>query len=159
MDEFMEKIDILRERAGVTYKEAKEALENTNGDVLDALIYLEENRTVWTEKINVAGTDVVEKLKEIIKMGNVNRIKIKKGNDLILDIPITAGAVGAVFMPYITALGAAVAFVAKCTIEIERPYKDKININEEVEDMVKMAEKKAKEYFNKENDAENINNS
>ena len=44
----------------------------------------------------------------------------------------------------------AVAFVSKCTIEIERPNKDNININEEVEDMVRMAEKKAKEVFNKE---------
>ena len=92
----------------------------------------------------------MEKLREIIKKGNVSRIKVKKGEYLILDIPVTAGAVGAVLMPYITALGAAVAFVSKCTIEIERPNKDNININEEVEDMVRMAEKKAKEVFNKE---------
>lgn len=153
MDDMLEKIDLIRERMGVSYKEAKDALDQSQGNVLDAIILLEEkkeDRKIWTEQISVAGSEVVEKLREIIKKGNVSRIKVKKGEYLILDIPVTAGAVGAVLMPYITALGAAVAFVSKCTIEIERPNKDNININEEVEDIVRMAEKKAKEVFNKE---------
>lgn len=151
MDDILQSIDKIRERTGASYKEAKEALEQANGDVLEAIISIEENKDkdTWTEQFNVAGSEVVEKLKEIVRTGNVNRIKVKKGDYLILDIPITAGAVGAVFMPYITAIGAAVAFVSKCTIEIERPYKSDININEEVADMVKMAERKAQEQFDK----------
>jgi ribosomal protein L21 len=157
MDEFMEKVDKIRERTGVTYREAKEALEKTGGDLLEALILLEEDKKTWTEQINVAGADVIDKLREIIKSGNVNRIKVKKGDSIILDIPVTAGAVGAVLLPYITALGAAVAFVSKCTIEIERPYKDSVNVNAEVEDMVKMAEKKANEFFNKDKEKDEDN--
>ena len=151
MDDILQKIDTIRERTGASYKEAKEALEQSNGDVLDALIIIEGKmkKDTWTEQFHVAGSEVVEKLKEIVRLGNVNRIKVKKGEYLILDIPITAGAVGAVFIPYITAIGAAIAFVSKCTIEIERPYKSDINVNEEVADMVKMAEQKAKEQFDK----------
>jgi hypothetical protein len=151
MDDILQKIDSIRERTGASYKEAKEVLEQADGDILEAIIIMEEkkNKDTWTEQFNVAGSEVVEKLKEIVRTGNVNRIKVKKGEYMILDIPITAGAVGAVFMPYITAIGAAVAFVSKCTIEIERPYKSDININEEVADMVKMAEQKAKEQFDK----------
>lgn len=149
MDEILEKIDIIRERTGVSYKESKEALEKAQGDVLEAIISIEEEmeKNTWTEQIHVTGTEVVDKLREIIRNGNVSRIKIKKDEYLIVDIPVTAGAVGAVLMPYITALGAAAAFVSKCTIEIERPNKSDININQEVQDMVKMAETKAKETF------------
>ena len=39
--DMMEKVDKLRERANVSYEEAKEALEKSNGDILDAMILLE----------------------------------------------------------------------------------------------------------------------
>jgi len=38
----LEKVEKLREKTGVSYAEAKEALSNANGDLLDALIYLEK---------------------------------------------------------------------------------------------------------------------
>jgi len=37
----LEKIDQLRERAGIGYREAKQILEQADGDLLEALIYLE----------------------------------------------------------------------------------------------------------------------
>lgn len=150
MEETLRKIDMIKERTKVSYKEAKQALEQANGDVLEAIINIEENqkKNTWTEQITVTGTEVVDKLREIIRKGNVSRIKVKKGEYLILDIPVTVGAVGTALMPYITALGAAIAFVSKVTIEIERPNKESINLNEEMIDMVKMAENKAKEYVN-----------
>ena len=42
MEQF-EMVEKLRERADVSYEEAKEALEKSNWDVLDAMIYLEKN--------------------------------------------------------------------------------------------------------------------
>ena len=44
----LEKVEKLREKANVTFAEAKEALENSGGDILDALIYLENNGKVTT---------------------------------------------------------------------------------------------------------------
>lgn len=46
MDNF-EKVEKLRERANVSYEEAKQALENSQWDILEAMIYLEK-----TGKIN-----------------------------------------------------------------------------------------------------------
>ena len=40
----LEKVEKLREKTGVSYEEAKAALEATNYDVLDAIIYLEARR-------------------------------------------------------------------------------------------------------------------
>lgn len=41
--EQLEKVEKLRERANVTYEEAKEALEATGWDMLEAMVYLEKN--------------------------------------------------------------------------------------------------------------------
>ena len=38
----LDKVDAVIERTYVTYAEAKEALETCNGDVLEAIIYLED---------------------------------------------------------------------------------------------------------------------
>ncbi|MPN35585.1 hypothetical protein SDC9_183083 [bioreactor metagenome] len=47
-----------------------------------------------------------------------------------MDIPITAGALSAVILPQLTAIGTAIALMTKCTIEVERPNKEIINVGE-----------------------------
>jgi len=42
----LEKVEKLREKADVTFAEAKEALDNSGGDILDALIYMENQGKV-----------------------------------------------------------------------------------------------------------------
>ena len=67
MDITLEKIDIVRERAKATYKEARDALTAANGNVIDAIISLEESgETDWTETMTVKGNEVAEKIKTII---------------------------------------------------------------------------------------------
>ncbi|MDD4504292.1 MAG: DUF4342 domain-containing protein [Clostridiaceae bacterium] len=133
MDISLEKVDIIRDRTGVTYKEAKDSLEAANGNVVDALINIEEaGDKRWTETISVKGNEAVDKLKGIIKSGNVNRIRVKKDNYVILDIPVTAGAISAAVIPQLTAIGTAVALLSKCTIEVERPNKNTINVSEAI---------------------------
>lgn len=137
MDITLEKIDIIRDRTGVTYKEARDALSAANGNVVDALINIEEAGSKnWTETVSVKGSEVMDRLKTILKSGNVNRIRIKKDNNLILDIPVTAGAISAVVLPQLTALGTAVALMSKCTIEVERQNKDVINVNNVINNAV-----------------------
>lgn len=131
MDISLEKVDIIRDRTGVSYKEAKEALEAADGNVVDALINIESaGDKRWTETISVKGSEAVDKLKHVVKSGNVNRIRVKKDDYVILDIPVTAGAISAVVVPQITAIGTAVALLSKCTIEVERPNKETINVTE-----------------------------
>mgnify|MGYP001002062686 CR=1 FL=1 len=133
MDE-LEKVDLIKDRTGVSYKEAKEALDANDGDVVKALVYLEDNKKSWTESMNVAGSDLIDKVKEIVKMGNVTKIRIKKDDKVIMDIPVTAGAISTVLLPQLTLVGAAVALVANCTIEIERPNSGTVTLIEEKED-------------------------
>jgi len=63
----------------------------------------------------------VEKIKELIKEGNIQRVIIKneKGK-VMMEIPVTFAAVGAVFAPVLAAIGALAALLNKCTIEVIR---------------------------------------
>jgi hypothetical protein len=77
-----------------------------------------------TEKFTVNGSQVVDKVKEIIHQGNIRRVRlIHKGRPLI-DIPLSVGvpvaAVTALAAPVLAAIGAVAALVTECTIEVER---------------------------------------
>ncbi|MGE5508121.1 MAG: DUF4342 domain-containing protein [Chitinophagales bacterium] len=116
----LEKVDILRERGRLSYQEARDLLVECGGDVIDALVRLEQKGNFTKEKIYAKGTDIVDKVKEIIRQGNVTKIRVKTKDDVILDIPVTAGAAVAVFAPYLALLGAVAAIATQCSIEIER---------------------------------------
>lgn len=116
----LEKIDILRERGHIGYLEARNLLSETGGDLIEALIRLEQRGSFTRERIYAKGNEIVEKVKEVIRQGNVARIRVKTKDDVILDMPVTAGAAVAVFAPYLTLLGAVAAIATQCSIEIER---------------------------------------
>lgn len=73
------------------------------------------------EEFEVKGEDLLAKIKELIKEGNIRRITIKseEGKTLI-QIPLTLGVVGAILLPVWAAIGAIAAIVTKATISVER---------------------------------------
>ncbi|MCU0910097.1 MAG: DUF4342 domain-containing protein [Rhodobacteraceae bacterium] len=79
----------------------------------------------WTDEIEVAGTELVERVKKLAAEGQVRRIRITEPDgDLVLEIPLTIGAVagGALVLaaPLLAALGALAAFLTKVRIEVIR---------------------------------------
>lgn len=52
----LEKVEKIREKTGVTYEEAKHALDACGGDVLDALVYLEGKGKVKEPEVSVYTT-------------------------------------------------------------------------------------------------------
>jgi hypothetical protein len=73
-----------------------------------------------TEKLTVAGSDLIDTIKTVIHEGNVRRVIVKQGDQTIAEFPLTLGVVGAAIAPAVAALGAIAALVTDCTIEIER---------------------------------------
>lgn len=73
------------------------------------------------EEFKVSGDDVVKKVKELVRAGNIRRIIIKneEGRTLI-EIPLTIGVVGALLLPVLAAIGAIAAIVTNCTIVVEK---------------------------------------
>lgn len=146
MDITLEKIDKLRERTGIGYKEAKEVLEKHNGDVLEALIDIEQNSNKWSNNISNKGEAVIDTLKEILRKGNVTKIVVKKDGDTIVNLPVTAGAIGMILALPATALGLTAAVLSRCSIEITKEDGEIVNINKMAENTVD----KVKKGFKKE---------
>ena len=79
----------------------------------------------WIEEIEIAGSELVERVKELVREGNVRRLIIHNSSgELLMEIPLTAGvAVGGVvtiIAPLLAALGAMAALLAKVKVEIVR---------------------------------------
>ncbi|MGH4139333.1 DUF4342 domain-containing protein [Clostridium sp.] len=123
----LEKIDIIKERTGVSYTEAKEALEECDSDVVNALIYIEAKQKKYAkfnmEEMYSTKDEFVTTIKDIVKKGNVTRIKIKKDDTVVIDIPVNAGiAAGLIglYNPVLIALGLLTAVLTKVTVEITK---------------------------------------
>ncbi|MDQ2886508.1 MAG: DUF4342 domain-containing protein [Chloroflexota bacterium] len=74
----------------------------------------------YREEIHVQGTDLADKVKEIIHEGNARRIIIRQGEHVVLELPLTVGVIGTLLAPWLAAVGAVGALVANCTIEVIR---------------------------------------
>jgi hypothetical protein len=76
--------------------------------------------TEW-EEFQVSADDLVGRVKELIAEGNVSRLIVRnERGDTLLEIPVTVGVLGALFAPYLAALGAIAALATRCTIAVER---------------------------------------
>lgn len=85
----------------------------------------EKNERSWTEEIKVTGSELVDRIKELMEEGNVRRLIIRKPDgQSLLEIPLTAGvAVGGVvtiMAPVLAALGALAALIAEFKVEVVR---------------------------------------
>ena len=73
------------------------------------------------ETFSVKGEELLQKVKEVIKEGNVRKITIKdKNGKTLVAVPLTLGVVGAVLAPVLAAVGAIAALVTECSITVER---------------------------------------
>ena len=85
----LEDLDQVRERTGVSYAEAKMALEEADGNVVDAIVALEEKNAKTTEKNSEVAKEIVEKIKKAFKEGNVTKIQMKREGKIIYSSPPT----------------------------------------------------------------------
>lgn len=134
----LEKIDIIRARTGVTFREAKQYLDEAGGDVVQALMNMEEEDKVRGQaeeaeeregffyERSACCQDVVEQFKNALKKGHKTRIKVKQGERVVLELPAAAGAVGLLAalasseLALLGALGAVTAMAKKYSLEFEQ---------------------------------------
>ncbi|MDR0570671.1 MAG: DUF4342 domain-containing protein [Clostridiales Family XIII bacterium] len=135
MEITLEKIELVKDRTGVSYKEAKEALEAADGNVVDAIISIEENINIGAKgKMGAQSSQVIDRLKELIKKGNVSKIVIKKDGEQVLNLPVNVGIVGTVLAPWAAVIGVIAAFGTKCVIEVVKDNGEVIDISEKAEE-------------------------
>ncbi len=116
----LEQVEKLREKANVSFEEAKAALDATNGDLLDAIIYLEKQGRVnapagggyyssqYTDEEKRSSGDAGYKkpnngsafkdmmgkfgrfLIKVFRIGNTNFLEAQKNGEVLFDCPVTA---------------------------------------------------------------------
>lgn len=144
MEITLEKIELVKDRTGVTYAEAKQALEEADGSVVDAIIAIEEtiNAGQRVKGFGKKGEALFESIKELINKGNVSKVQVKKDGELILNVPVNAGIVGVMIAPLASVVGVVAAFGFKCTIEVIKTDGTIIDVSDAVTDaMGTVAEK------------------
>ncbi len=80
-----------------------------------------------SEKFTISGSELVEKIKQLVHEGNVRRVRLLHGGRTVLELPLSIGApaaaVGILAAPVLAALAAFAALVTECTIEVEKTEK------------------------------------
>ncbi|KEO83814.1 DUF4342 domain-containing protein [Tumebacillus flagellatus] len=115
----LEKIDILRQRCNLSYAGAQEVLARNGGNVVKALIEMENTQgkpdvvEMIEERVTVMGHELWDKIQEIVRAGQCTKIRVLKNGRTVFTIPTAVGAVGAMLFPYITLIATVAAMAGK----------------------------------------------
>ena len=129
----LEKIELVKDRTGVSYREAKEALEAAQGSVVDAIIAIEDQiDEIDTEKQNNVEA-IIAKIKDAVRKGNVAKITVLRGSEVLLNLPVNIGIIGTVLFPWAGLAAAIAAFGTKCEIQLLKDDGEIVSISEKVD--------------------------
>lgn len=135
MEISLEKIELVKDRTGVNYKEAKDALIKADGSVVDAIIMIEDEIDLAPKsKAGDQASHLIDRVKQLVKKGNVSRIVVKKDEEVILNIPVNLGIVGAVWVFWPTLAATVIALGMKCTIELIKDNGEVVNLSDKAVD-------------------------
>ncbi len=114
----LEAVEKVMEQTGVDYSAAKEALIKTDGDIDEAIKLVAPQTSSVSDEVK----DTIDKLKSKVKEGNVDRIQIRKDDEIILKVPVNVGIIGgligAATAPWALIAGTIAAFGFGCKLEI-----------------------------------------
>ena len=148
MEITLEKIELVRDRTGVSYKEAKEALEAADGSVVDAIVAIEAAVDGGVARSTIEKKDaLVSKIKEIVEKGNVSRIKVTKEDSTIVNLPLSAGILGTLLAPWAAIAGVVAAFGFKGKIECVKDDGTIIDLSEKAEGVYDNVKEKGQDIY------------
>jgi membrane-associated HD superfamily phosphohydrolase len=149
----IEKLDAVIERvSSTTYAEAKQALLECDGDVIEAVILLElqkgsggktkQAKKTMEEVFSKDNEDLKElklQVKELLKKSSVIRVIVEKNGKIVMNIPLTVGVVGLALGPLVTLVGLSAAVLGKYNIMIQNEDDGSIvNLGELTEEKLNM---------------------
>jgi hypothetical protein len=74
-----------------------------------------------TEEFHVNGEELLSKIKELVRQGNIRRVTIKdKDGKTLIEFPLTIGVVGLILAPTLAAVGAIAALIGEATVVVEK---------------------------------------
>jgi hypothetical protein len=76
-------------------------------------------RGTW-ETVKLQGEQLVDEVRRLIHEGNVRRVVVKQKGEVVAEFPLTVGVLASVAAPVLAAIGALVALLTDCSIDLER---------------------------------------
>jgi hypothetical protein len=132
MENKIELVDLLKKRANISYKEAKEALEMFNGDIVEALAYFEEQNKIKPD-ISVTSSSFFRKIKSIIKKSNKIRFIILKNNKTLINVPISIAIIVTIIGLHFVIPAIILALVTGCKLKFEKDNGEGYDINNKID--------------------------
>lgn len=120
----LEQIDLVMQRANVPYSDAKEALEACNGDVVEALLYLEK-----TERIRPQPATSSDKVTSFINKLNATTFIMKKKERIYVNVPLSIALIAIILCFHVSVVAIIIALIMGVKISIvgENDIATKIN--------------------------------
>lgn len=106
----LEKLDAIKSRLGVSYDEARQALADADGDVVQALVNLERGKG---DLLSV-GIEMLDDVQRLVESGTVNKLRLKFAGRTIAEYPVALTAAAAVIV------GVAALIISKASIEVDQ---------------------------------------
>lgn len=79
------------------------------------------NDKTRTEEFTFNGEELLARVKDLLRQGNIRRLIIKnKEGQVLMEIPLTIGVVGVVLAPTLAAIGAIAALLSEATVVVEK---------------------------------------
>lgn len=89
----------------------------------------ENKKRTFVEEMEVAGSELLDRIKELMKEGNARRVTIRSSDGTeLMTVPLTVGVVAGglitIAAPLLAALGALAALVTRCKLEVVREVEE-----------------------------------
>ncbi|MEW5784659.1 MAG: DUF4342 domain-containing protein [Bacillota bacterium] len=114
----LDTIDKLKARANISYRQARELLEETGGDLVEALIYLEENKDYFMDNMADRGRDIYFRARHLAGRLHQTKVKVKVKENTLFELPVTVTALGAAVFPKLAALSVIGLLFTRGSIEV-----------------------------------------
>jgi len=138
----LEKIELLRERADVTYEEARDALEKCNGSLVEAIIYLEKSGKIKPPpRETETSKGFWATVNKYIKIGNETRLVVSKEGRVVTDLSLIIVLLLTIILPPLVLVLILLAIFSGHHIRLEKPDSAEMPINKTFEDMTSAASK------------------
>lgn len=130
----LEQIDIVMQRMNVSFAEAKEALEHCDGDVIEAILYLETIDKVQATKSTSSNSD---KLAGVIDKLNATAFIMKKGDRTYVDVSLTVALIVIICTFHVSVVAIIIALLFGVRINIAGQNDIANKINSTIDDLKK----------------------
>ncbi len=131
----LEQIDELRKRANVSFEDAREALQECNGDLVEAMVYLEKNGKIKSKNSCESKDSLWDKFKALVNKGNNTRFIMYKKDKTIINLSVTISIIISALAFHIAIIGLVVALVAGYRFKFVKNNGENMKVNETLDKM------------------------